>query len=195
MSNITPPPPHLLKKFSEQAREDSKKRGHPGYCKTFAILCIDWAFREAAMNDYRFASAEVSGAASQPGSSSEIERRSDIVLPPELDITVALVQQWFADWESSDNEEVSFAEFVIPHAAQWGADQELEACCEWLGDVDCDDPQETAKRLLRARRPKPPSLREQALTALTRYTTGETILTNDSVDTIRRAIEALPDDH
>jgi hypothetical protein len=65
------PPPHLLKKFSEQAREDSQKRGHPGYCKTFAKLCIDWAFQEAAMDDLRVASAEVSGAASQPGSSSE----------------------------------------------------------------------------------------------------------------------------
>jgi hypothetical protein len=44
-----------------------------------------------------------------------------------------------------------------------------------------------------ARRPKPPSLKEQALTALMRYTTGETILTNESVDTIRRALEALDD--
>jgi hypothetical protein len=55
------PPPHLLKKFSEQARKDSQKRGHAGYCKTFAKLCIDWAFQEAAMDDYRAASAEVSG--------------------------------------------------------------------------------------------------------------------------------------
>jgi hypothetical protein len=55
------PPPHLLKKFSEQARVDSQKRGHPGYCKTFAKLCIDWAFQEAAMDDLRDVSAEVSG--------------------------------------------------------------------------------------------------------------------------------------
>jgi hypothetical protein len=46
---------------------------------------------------------------------------------------------------------------------------------------------------LLATRPKPPSLKEQALTALTRYTTGETILTNESVDTIRRALEQLDD--
>jgi hypothetical protein len=38
----------------------------------------------------------------------------------------------------------------------------------------------------------PLRLKEQALTALTRYTTGETILTNESVDTIRRALEQLP---
>ena len=42
-ANKMVPPPHLLKKFSEQARVDSKKRGHSGYCKTFAKLCIDWA--------------------------------------------------------------------------------------------------------------------------------------------------------
>jgi hypothetical protein len=44
-----------------------------------------------------------------------------------------------------------------------------------------------------ARRPKPPSLKEQALTALERYMTGETILTKDSLDTIRRALEQLPE--
>ena len=41
--------------------------------------------------------------------------------------------------------------------------------------------------------PKPPSLKEQALTALERYMTGETILTKDSLDTIRRALEQLDD--
>jgi hypothetical protein len=41
--------------------------------------------------------------------------------------------------------------------------------------------------------PEPPSLKEQALTALERYMTGETILTKDSLDTIRRALEQLPE--
>ena len=38
-----------------------------------------------------------------------------------------------------------------------------------------------------------PSLKEQALAVLTQYMTGETILTKDSVDTIRRALDALDD--
>jgi hypothetical protein len=56
---------------------------------------------------------------------------------------------------------------------------------------------EMASNALRnARRPatKPPSLKEQALAALGRYMIGETILTKDSLDTIHRALEALPDD-
>lgn len=47
-------------------------------------------------------------------------------------------------------------------AAQWAADQELEACCEWLeqkGFAFVDE-------IRAARRPKPPSLKEQALKEL-----------------------------
>lgn len=37
-------------------------------------------------------------------------------------------------------------------AARWGADQELEACCEWLeGEIGATDPND----LHRHRRPKP----------------------------------------
>ena len=101
-----------------------------------------------------------------------------ITPPPEL------VEQWAhlpADWNTA-------ASLI----AQWGADQELEACCEWLNGgskIDYD----TAASLRAARRPKPPILKEQALAVLTQYMTGETILTKDSVDTIRRALEQLPD--
>lgn len=92
-----------------------------------------------------------------------------------------LIEQWMQDHSTK------YA--LARKAAQWGADQELEACCEWLDGVG-----DLKQQLRASRRPKPPSLKEQALTALTRYTTGETILTNESVDTIRRALEALPDD-
>ena len=75
--------------------------------------------------------------------------------------------------------------------AQQIADQELEACCHYFTR---DLRERLAAELRAARRPKPPSLKKQALTALTRYMTGKTILTNESVDTIRRALEAMPDD-
>jgi len=103
-----------------------------------------------------------------------------ITPPPEL------VEQW-ADILASRSDEAVFS-----LAAQWGADQELEACCEYLVRCAQWEPEDVAE-LRAARRPKPPSLKEQALTALTRYTTGETILTNESVDTIRRALEQLDD--
>ena len=175
------PPPHLLKKFSEQARVDSQKRGHPGYCKTFAKLCIDWAFRELAMDDYRAASAEVSAAASQPGSSSEIERRSDIVPPPNL------VLQWMDEF--NDPQHAHWEEYevgIATRAAQWGADQELEACCEWVQSyTECGD-------LLRlARRPKSPSLKEQALEQLRAL--QQCGANHRDTDKIRRALEQLDD--
>ena len=77
---------------------------------------------------------------------------------------------------------------ICKSAAQWGADQELEACCEWLRGAA-----PAWERQLRAdRRPKPPSLKEQALEAL------EHIIHNSSTElgaeTIRRALEALPND-
>jgi hypothetical protein len=162
------PPPHLLKKFSEQAREDSQKRGHPGYCKTFAKLCIDWALNsKSSPNNLQI-------------------RSSDITPPPELE------KQWFAAWESGDNEELSFADFVISRAAQWGADQELEACIDWISVWHGLEHPELLIELLRtSRRPKPPSLKEQALKALQalqQRTTDPSI-----VEPLRRALEQLDD--
>ena len=77
-------------------------------------------------------------------------------------------------------------------AAQWGANQELEACCEWLkgtSELGLD------LELIRTRRPKPPSLKEQALAALDdAIMRGDCITISDALPTIRRALEALPDD-
>ncbi len=55
---------------------------------------------------------------------------------------------------------------TLAEREQAAADVELEACCAWLEDTDCDDPQETARRLRAARRPKPPTLAEKGLAAL-----------------------------
>jgi hypothetical protein len=108
-----------------------------------------------------------------------------ITPPPEL------VQQWEADATISREAASSWTAAFATRAAQWGADTELEACCEWLKKNT--NYHMTIEYLRAARRPKPPSLMEQALAALGRYMTGETILTKDSLDTIRRALEALPE--
>jgi hypothetical protein len=73
---------------------------------------------------------------------------------------------------------------------QHGADQELEACCELLEQEEWDS---TWIPVLRAaRRPKPPSLKEQAMCALV---DGIARGGNDpsDIETIRRALEALPE--
>ena len=69
-------------------------------------------------------------------------------------------------------------------AAQWGADQELEACCELVPGL--------TNYLRAARRPKPPSLKEQALHELNDVYNRDKI-DDSTYDTIRRALEALDD--
>ena len=74
----------------------------------------------------------------------------------------------------------------IAQAHQAGADQELEACCEWIRDSDGYD---AALGLRADRRPKPLSLKEQALESLHHLEAG----CAPNVDLLRRALESLPD--
>jgi hypothetical protein len=101
-----------------------------------------------------------------------------------------LVEQWASE-KSYDERDWLYELHIAARAAQWGADQELEACCEWTqGYAECGD------SLRAARRPKPPSLKEQALTALHAVATGanDTREQHQDLDTIRKALEALPND-
>jgi len=103
-----------------------------------------------------------------------------ITPPPEL------VQQW------ASNQDYSIAPVwmlndLATRAAQWSADQELEACCKALNGINPD--KYWSQRLRAARRPKPPSLREQALAVL-----EDADLDAAHYNILLRAIEALPDD-
>ena len=82
---------------------------------------------------------------------------------------------------------------LIADAYRAGADQELEACCEWL-DRRLFGRDEIAE-LRAARRPKPPSLRKQAYDALDTYIYGEPDPKDKerTYNTIRRALEQLND--
>lgn len=162
MTDTPTPPPHLLKKFSAEARAESSKRNGAGYMKTFARLCIEWA-------------------KSKPTSNLNQIRSSDIVPSPEL------VQQWWAE-ETYDPFGVATTKLATC-AAQWGADQELEACVEWISQQDWTW---TSAQLRAARRPKPLSLKEEALAAL--HGIDDQGPTPEQVVTIRRALENLPDD-
>jgi hypothetical protein len=108
-----------------------------------------------------------------------------ITPPPDL------VEQWEAETAHTTKDEMWH---VAVQAARWGADQELEACCDWLernyNYPRADHPLRTA------RRPKLPTLKEQALIALHAVATGanDTREQHQDLDTIRRALEALPND-
>jgi hypothetical protein len=83
---------------------------------------------------------------------------------------------------------------AIQLAYQAGADQELEACCKWL---DAQSLHLDGGYLRTDRRPKPPSLKEQAITKL-KDIRGSAYPCNyqedSDWDTILHALEALPND-
>ena len=98
-----------------------------------------------------------------------------------------LLQEW-CQQERNCNSGLDALKDLATQAARWGADQELEACCEWL---KAEGYPGTVIDLRAARRPKPPSLKEQALALL-----DDASDRLDAVheNTIRRALEALPND-
>ena len=106
--------------------------------------------------------------------------------------SLELVQQWTDEIYGGPGVVAASDDICLAKlAAQWGADQELEACCEWL---DREGWSGESRQLRAARRPKPPSLKEQACKLLESYGTSGVKLTADQCNTIRRALEALPDD-
>ena len=120
-----------------------------------------------------------------------------ITPPPEL------VEQWCHEDGDEIKTSPRWYQIVATKAARWGSDQELEACCQVLYDrydiPNCMAPRmaEDMREWLRAaRRPKPPSLKEQALKELEQIMdelheeTGSAF----TASTIRRALEALPND-
>ena len=85
-------------------------------------------------------------------------------------------------------------------AAQWGADQELKACCDHIRDYQwgfVDRPNGTqvhrAVDLELARRPKPVSLKEEALSKLEQMEKLWESMGHNPDNTIRRALESLDD--
>jgi hypothetical protein len=105
-------------------------------------------------------------------------------------------------WQREANHNEPMFPQVAAMAAQWGADRQLEADAEWLDQNSLDAPHltitPTGKSLVEAMRTKPPSLKEQALHELDKVDQlwateefGQETL--NSLDTIRRALESIPD--
>jgi len=109
-----------------------------------------------------------------------------ITPPPEL------VQQWAkASPVGIIDESWAYEMFIAHHAAQWGADQELEACCKYLVRCAQWEPEDVTE-LRAARRPSRRRLKERALHELADVYNRDKI-DDSAYDTIRRALEALDD--
>jgi len=118
-----------------------------------------------------------------------------ITPPPEL------VQQWLTDLYGTPIVPGKIWTELATRAAQWGADQELEACClelvDGIGRLHAEFPSCLAESLRAARRPKPPSLKEQALEALQFVDEKLDLPLHNHcnvIHTILQALEALPND-
>ena len=145
-----------------------------------------------------------------------------ITPPPEL------VQQWASEFYGTSIAPGEASIAIANQAARWGADQQLKldaeqiaqaytagadaelvACCEWVSQWRCMVGGNRPEVGLRAaRRPKPPSLKEQALQHVGLIQdnwarlgdgleappslTGQ--ITLKQLEDIRRALEALPTD-
>ena len=119
-----------------------------------------------------------------------------ITPPPEL------VEQWRyaasnvpASLATDPGGRRDYIDYIATQAAQWGADQELEACVEWLGDAPVvyndNNDLHPGSYLKDDRRPKP-SLKEQALALLDKAEDPSWDINDFLI--LRQALEALPND-
>ncbi len=100
----------------------------------------------------------------------------------------ALLKQWEDQWfDEQEN-----ADVLLIQAFQAGADQELEACCAFAQNHSWGlvNGPHVANVIRAARRPKPSSLKEQALDQLKSVEDRYGLI---NTDYIRRALEQLDD--
>ena len=112
---------------------------------------------------------------------------NEITPPPEL------VLQWLEG--GPEDGEFGISKHVATQAARWGADQELEACCEYLTRCAAWEPwePEDIQEMRDLRRPEPPSLKEEAIDTLHLIRDHLPADMYEKSFLIRRALESLPD--
>ncbi len=108
--------------------------------------------------------------------------------------TLKLFRKW-TEYRGTETED-QFWWRIATQATQWGADQQLAEDAKWLDHNALNEPHlriiPMGESLKEAMRPKPPSLKEQALAALSEIEdrhAGPTI----QEELIRRALEQLDD--
>ena len=106
-----------------------------------------------------------------------------------------LIAKWASQAVEAANCSADVTVSVATQAAQWGADQQLAEDAEWLDHNALNEPHlkiiPMGESLKEAMRPKPPSLKYQALKSLGHINRG--IDRPEDTDIIRRALEQLPE--
>ena len=116
-----------------------------------------------------------------------------ITPPPEL------VEQWANS--NHPGEVWMMVHDLATTAARWGADQQLAEDAKWLDHNALNEPHlritPVGESLIETMRPKPPSLKEQALATLEVEPEDDKeliVFDTDQVNIIRKALEQLPND-
>ncbi len=113
-----------------------------------------------------------------------------ITPPPEL------VQEWIGDYYGCPvSGELSGVETVIAaRAAQWGSDQELLACGNYLKQCAAWE-EEDVTEFYNYRRPRPLSLKELALESVKRFEKSGEFFSDQmrELELIRKALEIIDD--
>jgi hypothetical protein len=107
----------------------------------------------------------------------------DHLITPSLE----LIEQWANTAQHLDGY-LAYTKSIALQAAQWGADRELEACCNWLPRL----PPWSGEDLRKHRRPKQLTPKELALNELADVYNADKI-DDHTYDTILKALEALPE--
>jgi hypothetical protein len=116
---------------------------------------------------------------------------TDSITPPR-----ELMEQWASE-KCYDERDWLYEFHIATRAAQWGADQQLAEDAKWLDHNALNEPHlritPVGESLKEAMRPKPQTLNSIALQMLGTIERDAHYLP-EITDTIRRALEALPND-
>jgi hypothetical protein len=101
-----------------------------------------------------------------------------------------LLDKWEEDWHHAKVKHIELVPYIAAMAAQWGADQEILACGNYLKQC-AQWEEEDVTEFYNYRRPQPASLKEKAYAAIDKIERSG--YPTDDLYTIRRALEQLPD--
>lgn len=104
-----------------------------------------------------------------------------------------LVEVWFEEAPIYAREDADYEEFIARKAALWGADQELENCCDFIRESGFAQAERIIFELRENRRPKTEPLKKQAIKILDKIQGNKEWWQLEELNVVRRALEEVPD--